>query len=98
MARLRLRTQLLIATLLIICALLGALFLCVRRTVRSEIAEGVRQSTNASLNAFENVQQEHEMDLSQTAASFHQGRWKDGREETGLRDPGAHVLLPIEKH
>ena len=68
MARLRLRTQLLIATLLIICALLGALLFCVRRTVRSEIAEGVRQSTNASLNAFENVQQEHEMDLSQTAA------------------------------
>src|SRR6202044_880129 len=67
MAHLRLRTQLLIATLLIICALLGALLFCVRRTVRSEIAEGVRQSTNASLNAFENVQQEHEMDLSQTA-------------------------------
>jgi signal transduction histidine kinase len=68
MARLRLRTQLLIATLLIICALLGALLLSVRRTVRSEIAEGVRQSTNASLHAFENVQHEHEMDLSQTAA------------------------------
>jgi hypothetical protein len=68
MARLRLRTQLLISTLLIICALLGALLLIVRRTVRSEIAEGVRQSTNASLHAFESVQQEHEMDLSRTAA------------------------------
>jgi hypothetical protein len=68
MARLRLRTQLLIATLLIICALLGALLLIVRRTVRLEIVEGVGQSTDASLHAFENVQQELEVQLSQTAA------------------------------
>jgi signal transduction histidine kinase len=68
MARLRLRTQLLIATLLIICALLGALLLMVRHTVRSEIAEGVRQSTAASLHAFENVQQDRDLQLSRTAA------------------------------
>jgi signal transduction histidine kinase len=68
MARLRLRTQLLIAALLIIFALLGALLLIVRRTVRSEIAEGVRQSTNASLHAFENVQQDRDLQLSRTAA------------------------------
>jgi signal transduction histidine kinase len=68
MARLRLRTQLLIATLLIICALLGGLLLIVRSTVRSEIAEGVRQSTDASLHAFESVEKEHEKDLSRTAA------------------------------
>jgi len=68
MARLRLRTQLLIATLLIIFALLGALLLIVRRTVRSEIAEGVRQSTNASLHAFENVQEDRDLQLSRTAA------------------------------
>ncbi len=68
MARLRLRTQLLIATLLIICALLGALLLIVRHTVRSEIAEGVRQSTTASLHAFENVQQDRDLQLSRTAA------------------------------
>ncbi len=68
MARLRLRTQLLIATLLIICALLGALLLIVRYTVRSEIAEGVRQSTAASLHAFENVQQDRDLQLSRTAA------------------------------
>jgi signal transduction histidine kinase len=68
MARLRLRTQLVIATLLIICALLGALLFIVRRTVRSEIAEGVRQSTEASLHAFENVQQERDLQLSRTAA------------------------------
>lgn len=68
MARLRLRTQLLIATLLIICALLGGFLLIVRRTMQSEIAEGVRQSTDASLHAFENVQQERELQLSRTAA------------------------------
>ncbi len=68
MARLRLRTQLLVATLLIICTLMGALLLIVRHMVRSEIAEGVRQSTDASLHAFENVQKERELQLSRTAA------------------------------
>jgi signal transduction histidine kinase len=68
MARLRLRTQLLIATLLIIWGLLGALLLVVRHTLRSEIAEGARQSTDASLHAFENVQHERELQLSRTAA------------------------------
>jgi signal transduction histidine kinase len=68
MARLRLHTQLLIATLVIICALLGAFLLVVRHTMRSEIAEGVRQSTDASLHAFENVQQDRELQLSRTAA------------------------------
>jgi signal transduction histidine kinase len=68
MARLRLRTELLVATLVIICALLGSLLLIVRHIVRSEIAEGVRQSTDASLHAFENVQRERELELSRTAA------------------------------
>ncbi len=68
MARLRLRTQLVIATLLIICALLGAILFVVGHIVRSEIAEGVRQSTEASRHAFENVQQERERQLSHTAA------------------------------
>ena len=68
MLRLRLRTQLLIATLVIICGLLGALLLVVRHTVRSEIAEGARQSTDASLHAFENVQHERDLQLSRTAA------------------------------
>jgi len=68
MARLRLRTQLLVAALLVICALLGALLLLVRHTLRSEIAEGVRQSTNASLQAFERVQQAQDEQLSRTAA------------------------------
>jgi len=68
LARLRLRTQLLIATLVIICALLGSLLLIVRHTVRSEIVEGVQASTTDSLRAFENVQKERELQLSRTAA------------------------------
>jgi len=68
LARLRLRTQLLVATLVIICALLGSLLLIVRHTVRSEIDEGAQESTNESLRAFENVQQERELQLSRTAA------------------------------
>ena len=68
MPRLRLRTQLLVATLLIIGALLGSLLVIVRSIVRSEISEGVRQSTEASLHAFENVQRDRELQLSRTAA------------------------------
>src|SRR6202166_4512438 len=68
MARLRLRTQLLVATLLIICALLGSLLVIVRYIVRAEIADGVQQSTDASLHAFENVQRDRELQLSRTAA------------------------------
>jgi len=47
---------------------MGALLLIVRHTVRSEIADGVRQSTDASLHAFENVQKERELQLFRTAA------------------------------
>jgi signal transduction histidine kinase len=68
LARLRLRTELLIATLLIICALLGTLLFVVRHTVRSEISNEVQASTNESLRAFKNVQQERELQLSRTAA------------------------------
>jgi len=52
----------------IICALLGSLFVIVRHIVRSEIAQGVQQSTDASLHAFENVQQQRDLELSRTAA------------------------------
>jgi hypothetical protein len=68
MARLRLRTQLLVATLLIIFALLGALLLVVRGIVRSAVAEGVQQSTDASLHSFEQVQMERDLQLARTAA------------------------------
>src|SRR5258708_7653182 len=68
MARLRLRTQLFVASLLIICALLGSLLVVVHHIVRSEIVEGVRQRADSSLHAFENVQHERELQLSRTAA------------------------------
>ena len=68
MARLRLRTQLFVASLLIICALLGSLLVVVRHIVRSEIVEGVRQRADSSLHAFENVQHERELQLSRTSA------------------------------
>jgi len=68
MARLRLRTQLFVASLLIICALLGSLLVVVHHSVRSEIVEGARQRADSSLHAFENVQHERELELSRTAA------------------------------
>jgi signal transduction histidine kinase len=68
MARLRLQTQLLISTLLIICALTGAILLIIRQTVRSQIAQQVRDSTAASLREFESVQQQLQQQLSRTAA------------------------------
>src|SRR5713101_5153236 len=68
MERLRLRTQLFVASLVIICALLGSLLVVVHYLVRSEIAEGVRQRADASLHAFESVQRERELELSRTAA------------------------------
>jgi signal transduction histidine kinase len=72
LARLRLRTQLLFGTLLIIGALLASLLVIVRHIVRAEIADGVRQSTDASLHAFENVQQQRDLELSRTAAMLAQ--------------------------
>ena len=68
MARLRLRTQLVIATLVIIFGLTGAVLLIIRHSVHSEITKQVQASTDASLRAFESVQQERERDLSRTAA------------------------------
>ena len=67
MAGLRLRTQLLISTLLIICALMGAMLLIVRHTVRAQIDEQVRDSVGASVRAFEGVQRQHQLQLSRTA-------------------------------
>src|ERR1700676_1997132 len=72
MGQLRLKTQLLISTLLIICALTGAILLIVRHTVRSEIDEQVREGTVASVDAFQAVQQERELELSRTAAMLSQ--------------------------
>ena len=68
MSRLRLKTQLLISTLLIICALTGAMLLIVRHTVRAEIDDQVRDSVAASVRAFESVQKQREDQLSRTTA------------------------------
>lgn len=68
MMPLRLRTELLIANLLIICTLTGTILFIVRHTVRSEIDQEVRQGTDASVRAFQSVQRERELQLSRTAA------------------------------
>lgn len=68
MTPLRLRSQLLIAALLIILGLTGALLLFVRHTVDSEIQKSVRDGTQTSVRAFETVQRQRELQLSRTAA------------------------------
>jgi len=65
---LRFRTQLLIATLLIICALTASLLYLVRRTVRSQIEKQAKESTDTWLHGFKAVQQQRELELSRTAA------------------------------
>jgi signal transduction histidine kinase len=68
MAHLRLRTQLLLATVLIIFGLTGSMLLIVRHTVEVEIQKQVKDGTEASVRAFENVQRQRELQLSRTAA------------------------------
>jgi signal transduction histidine kinase len=68
MANLRLRSELLIANLLIISALTGATLLILRDRMRSEINHQVRDSLSASLRAFESVQQQRQLQLSRAAA------------------------------
>lgn len=68
MSRLRLKTQLLISTLLIIIALTGAMLLIVRHTVRAEIDDQVRDSVAASVRTFESVQNQRQDQLSRTTA------------------------------
>ena len=68
MKRLRLRTQLLIATLFLIGALTSASLLIVRYTVRSEVNRQVRSGMNASVRVFENVEHQREAQLSRSAA------------------------------
>jgi signal transduction histidine kinase len=68
MARLRLQTQLLISTLLIISALTGAILLIIRHTVRYEIAVQVRDSAAESVQEFRSIQQQLQLELSRTAA------------------------------
>lgn len=68
MTSLKLHTELLIANLLIICCLTGAILLILRYKVRSEIGQQVRDSTSASVRAFRSVQKQRELQLSRTAA------------------------------
>ncbi len=68
MGRLRLQSQLLLSTLLIICALTGAILLIIRQTVRTQIAGQVDYSTQASIHEFETVQRELQLQLSRTAS------------------------------
>src|SRR5215470_13753502 len=62
-----LRTQLLIATILIICALTGATLLIVRHTVSTEIQKQVREGTRESARTFTSVQEQRESQLTRTA-------------------------------
>lgn len=68
MRPLRLRSQLLIAALLIILGLTGSLLLYIRHTVNAEIQKQVRNGTEESVRAFETVQRQRELQLSRTAA------------------------------
>jgi signal transduction histidine kinase len=68
MARLRLQSQLLLSTLLIISALTGAILLIIRQTVRKQIDEQVRYSTQASIQEFGRVQEQSKDQLSLTAS------------------------------
>jgi signal transduction histidine kinase len=68
MARLRLQSQLLLSTLLIICALTGAILLIIRQTVRTQIAGQVEYSTDASIREFGTVQRQLQLQLSRTAS------------------------------
>src|SRR5579872_707013 len=68
MTRLRLQSQLLLSTLLIICALTGAILLIIRYTVRTQIADQVKFSTEASFQEFETVQRQLQLQLSRTAS------------------------------
>jgi signal transduction histidine kinase len=68
MARLQLRTQLLIAALVIIFALTGAILVIVHHTVWSESRQQARQSVEASVRAFTNVEMQRDAELSRTAS------------------------------
>jgi len=68
MATYRLRSQLFIAALLIIFGLAGSLLLFIQHTVNGEIRDQVRNGTEASVRAFETVQRQRELQLSQSAA------------------------------
>ena len=64
----RLRSQLLIAALLIILGLTGSLLFFIRHTVNVEIQKQVRVGTDESVRTFETLQRQRELQLSSMAA------------------------------
>jgi len=68
MTRLRLRTQLLIATLLVTPALTGASLLILRHMVRGDVRTQVTEGIDASVRAFESMQKQRDLQLSRAAA------------------------------
>ncbi|MGE0405466.1 MAG: ATP-binding protein [Candidatus Korobacteraceae bacterium] len=68
MARWRLRTRLLVTTLLVLAALTSAHLLIIRRTVRAQVEQQASYGITASVSAFESVQQQRGDQLSRTAA------------------------------
>jgi signal transduction histidine kinase len=68
MVRLSIRTQLVIATVLIISGLTGSLLLIIHHAIGIEIQSQIKEGTQASIRAFESVQRERELQLSRAAA------------------------------
>ncbi|HEX3377913.1 MAG TPA: HAMP domain-containing sensor histidine kinase, partial [Candidatus Acidoferrales bacterium] len=67
MARLKLQSQLVLSTLLIICSLTGAILLIIRHTVSLQIEGQVKDSTEAYVREFESIQRQLQVQLSRTA-------------------------------
>lgn len=64
----RLRSQLFVAALSIILGLAVSLLLFIRHAVNVEVQKQIRTGTDISVRAFETVQRQRELQLSQTAA------------------------------
>ncbi|MGA2810667.1 MAG: HAMP domain-containing sensor histidine kinase [Candidatus Acidiferrum sp.] len=68
MSYFRLRTQLFFATLLIIVGLTGALLLIIHKAINHAVTNQVREGTQISLRAFENVQTQRSRELARSTA------------------------------
>jgi signal transduction histidine kinase len=68
MSYFRLRTQLFFATLVIIVGLTGALLLIIHTAIGKGVSNQVREGTQTSLRAFENVQKQRGRELARSTA------------------------------
>ena len=68
MTRLRIRTQLLIATWLIISGITTSLLIVIHHTIGVETQKQISEGTQRSVRAFESVQRQRELQLSRAAA------------------------------